>query len=66
MLQLKTRLKRHELTSVYSLFVAMFIMQQMQHRNFDEPSLKEFKKVSISTINKSSLDLRFQCQEVVS
>ncbi len=59
-------MKRTDLISVYTSFVSIYVLQQLQNPNFiDTRSLKELGQIDLDMIKRASHVLKFQSREVV-
>jgi len=58
-------LNRTELITVYSTFVAMFMVQEMDKKTIDNRNLDKIKTVELDTLRKQSKIIRFQSDAIV-
>lgn len=59
-------MKRIDLIAVYTSFVSMYVLQQMENPNFlDARKLEELGQIDLNVIERASHVLRFQSREVV-
>ena len=58
-------LNRSELITVYSTFVAMFMVQEMDKQTVDNRSLEQINTVELDTLRKQSKIMRFQSESIV-
>lgn len=58
-------LNRTELITVYSTFVAMFMVQEMDKKTIDNRNLDKINTVELDTLRKQSKIIRFQSDAIV-
>ena len=58
-------LDRQELITVYTTFLAMFMVQEMDKKTIDNRNLEQINTVELETLRKQSKMIRFQSDAVV-